>query len=169
MAQLLPSPGITWHLKCSGTSVHSVSGCVPPLCVSHFFSFPPSDFQYPDPSWCQAALPALVREGASDLTLLQLSCRRHPAGGHRALGPTQNSETLPSQCSPFIVCFSMSSAIFVLQISHKLRFLWLFTLFLRRLARCSNWAQGELGSALNYLGPIFQIGPGKITNNLKKR
>ena len=81
MARLLPSPGVAWHLNFSGAGVHSPSGCVPPLCVSHFVSIPPSDFQHPGPSWCQAALPALVGEGAGDLTLLPVSCGRRPAGG----------------------------------------------------------------------------------------
>ena len=51
----------------------------------------------------------------------------------------------------------MSSTIFGLQTSYKLGFYWLFTLFLRRLARCSSWAQGEQGSAPTYLTIIFQL------------
>ena len=44
---------------------------------------------------------------------------------------------------------------FGLQISYKLGFHWLFILFLRRSARRSSWAQGELGSAPTYLAAIF--------------
>ena len=156
MARLLPSPGVAWHLNFSGAGVHSPSGCVPPLCVSHFVSIPPSDFQHPGPSWCQAALPALVGEGAGDLTLLPVSCGRRPAGGATAaLVPAQISGTLPSQLNHLSVCFSMSSAILGLQTSYKLGFRWVFTLFLRRLARCSSRAQGELGSTPTYLTTIF--------------
>ena len=67
MSQLLPSPGVTQLLNFSGARVHSPSGCILPLCVSHFISVPLSDFQHPDCSWCQAALPALVGEGAGYL------------------------------------------------------------------------------------------------------
>ena len=49
-AQLLPSPGVTKHPSFSGASVHSPSGCVPSLCVFHFHSTSPSDFQHPGPS-----------------------------------------------------------------------------------------------------------------------
>ena len=71
MAQLLPSPGVTQDPSFSGASIHSPSGCIPPLCVSHFISIPPGDFKHS--SWCQAAHPALVGEGAGDLTLLPIS------------------------------------------------------------------------------------------------
>ena len=37
-AQFLPSPGVTWHLSFSA-SVHSPSGCIPPLCLPlHLYS-----------------------------------------------------------------------------------------------------------------------------------
>ena len=44
---------------------------------------------------------------------------------------------------------------FGLQTSYKLGFCWLFTLFFRRSATCSSWAQGELGSTPTYLTAIF--------------
>ena len=156
MTQLLPSPGVTWHLNFSGSSIHSPSGCVPPLCVSHFISIPPSSFQNPGPSWCQAALPALVGEGAGDLTLLQGYCSRRWAGGHSSLGPCTHPRdlTVPAQ-SPH--CFSMSSTIFCLQTSYKLGFHWLFTVFLRRLARYSSWAQENLALLPPTLLPSFPL------------
>ena len=50
MVQLIPSPGVTWHPSFSGASVHSPSRCLLPLCVSHFISIPPRDFQHPGSS-----------------------------------------------------------------------------------------------------------------------
>ena len=49
----------------------------------------------------------------------------------------------------------MSSTIFGVQTSYNLGFHWLLTLFLRRLARCSGWVQGGLGSAPTYFATIF--------------
>ena len=70
---LLPSPGVTQLPSFSGNdlaSIHSPSGCILPLCVSHFISIPFSNFHHPGPFWCWATLPALEREEAGDLTLL---------------------------------------------------------------------------------------------------
>ena len=153
-AQLLPSPGVTQHPNFSCARIHSPSGCVLPLCVSHFISTSPSDFQHPGPSWCRAALPALVGEGAGALTLFP-SCSRCWARATAVLVLAQIPGTLPSQHTLFTVCFSMSSAIFCLQTSYNLGFHWLFTLFLGRSARCSSWAQGELGSTPTYLSATF--------------
>ena len=148
MAQLLPSPDDFWQLNFSGAGIHSPSECVPPL----FVSIPFSDFQHPGPSWCQAALPALVGIGAGDLTVLPVSHGRHcprpqrPRSLCRSQGPFH-----PSAISSLSV-FSMSSAILGLPMEG---FHWMFTLFLRRSARCSSWAQEELGSAPAYLTAIF--------------
>ena len=133
------------------SGIHSPSRCILLLCVSHFVSIPPSDFQHPGPSWCWAALPALVGEGAGDLI---------PAAGTGpwapgSLVPAQIPGTLLSQCNVLTVCFSMSSGIFGFQTSYNLGFRWLFTLSFIRLARCSSWAQGELGSTPTYLATIF--------------
>ena len=106
--QLLPSPGIAWHINFSGASVHSSSGFYH-LCVSsHFVSIPPSDFRNPGPSWCQAALPALVEEGAGDLTLLPLSCSRHWGEGFSSLHPRTDPRdlTVPVQ-SPHCLFFNV--------------------------------------------------------------
>ena len=87
---LLPSLRVTWHPNISGNDlavVHSPRGCIPPLCIFHFMSIAPSNFQHPVPSWCLAALAALVLEGAGDLTLLPASCGRCRAGGHSGLCP----------------------------------------------------------------------------------
>ena len=154
-AQLLPPPGVTRHPNLSGASVHSPSGCVPPLCVSYFISTSPSDFQHPSPSWCWAALPAVVGDGAGDLTLLYYPEAGTTWGAAAALVPAQIPGTLLSQHTLLTVCFSMSSTIFCLQTSYKLGIHWLFTLFLGRLARCSIWTQGELGSGPTYLAAIF--------------
>ena len=89
-AQLLRSPGVPWQLSFSGASVHGPSGCVPPLCVSHFISISPSDFQHPGPSWCQAALPALVGEGAGALTLLPVSWGRCPGPPQQPWSPRRS-------------------------------------------------------------------------------
>ena len=107
MAQL-PSPGVSWHLNFFGASVHSHSGCVPPQCVSHFISIPPSDFQHPGPSWCWAALPALSGEGAGDLTLLPISCGRCQAWGLSSLGLSADPRdlTVPGQ-SPYCLFFNV--------------------------------------------------------------
>ena len=73
---LIPSPGDTQLPSFSGNdlaSVHSPSGCLQPLCVSHFISIPPRDLEHPDPSWCWAALPTLVGQGAGTVTLLPIS------------------------------------------------------------------------------------------------
>ena len=126
MVQLLPSLGVAWHPNFSGASIHSPSRCIPPLCVSHFISISPSNFQHPGPSWCWTALSALVGEGAGDLTVLPDSCGRCQVGGHSSLGPCSDPRDLTiSAHSPH--CFSMSSAIFCLQTSYKLGFCWLFT------------------------------------------
>ena len=85
--QLLPFPGVSWNLNFSGTSIDSPSGCVPPLCVSHFLSTSPSAFHNPGPISCRAALPALVGEGAGALTLLPVSRNRCWAGGCSSPGP----------------------------------------------------------------------------------
>ena len=154
---LLPSPGVGQHPSFSGNDlacVQSPRGCIPPLCVSHLVSIPPRDFKHPVPSWCQAALPALVGEEAGDLTLLQVSCGRHWAEDHSNLVPAQIPGTLALPHNLLTVCLSMSSTIFDLQTSYKLGFHLLFTLFLRRLARCSSCVQGELGSAPTYLTTI---------------
>ena len=99
MEQLLPSPDVAQHLNFSGASIHSPSGCIPPLRVSHFISIPPRDFQHPGSSWCQAALPALVGQGAGDLTLLPVSCSRCWARGCSNLGPCTDPKhrTVPAQ------------------------------------------------------------------------
>ena len=123
--------------------VSAVLGDVYRLCVSPtsslFSPSPPRDLQHPGLSWCWAALPALVGEGAGDLTLLPVSCSRCQLGAAAALVTTQIPGSLPSQYNLLTVYFSMSSAIFGLQTSYKLGFHWLFTLFLRRSARCSSW------------------------------
>ena len=128
-----------------------------PLCVSYFVSTPPNDFHHPNPFWCRAALPALVEEGAGALTLLPISCSRHQAPAAAAWVLVQIPGTLPSQRTLLTVCFSMSSAIFCHQTSYKLGFHWLVTLFLRRSARCSSWAQGKLGSNPTYVYTIFPL------------
>ena len=74
-----------------------------------------------------------------------------------ALVPAQIPGNFQSQHYLLTVCFSMFSAIFCLQTSYELGFRWLFPLFLRRLTRCSSWAQVEMGSALTYLVIIFPI------------
>ena len=91
-AQLLPSPDVAWNLNFSGGGIHSPSRCVPPLCISCFISIPPSDFQHPGPSWCQAALPALVGEGAGDLALLPVSSGRHQVGVPQKLRTLRTSQ-----------------------------------------------------------------------------
>ena len=93
-AQLLPSSGVAQHPNFSGASVHSPSGCLLPLCVSHFISTSPSDIQNPGPSWCWAALPTLVGEGAGVLTLLPLSCSGCQARGCSSLGPSTDPRDL---------------------------------------------------------------------------
>ena len=149
----LPSPGVAQHPKISGNDLASVNtprGGILPLCVSHFISIPPSDFQDPGPSWLWAALPALQGERADDLTpphiLWQMPGRgpQQPRSLHRYKGPY-----CPCTISSLSV-FSMSSTI-GLQTSYKLGFCWLFTLFLRRSARCSSCAQGELVLSLIHI------------------
>ena len=146
-----------------GTSIPLVLGSTVPLdayrlCVSLLLSVPPSNVQHPGPLWCQTVLPALVGlvgEGAGYLTLLPVSCGRHLAWGPqwpRTLRRSQLPHCPSAISSP---CFSMSSTLFGLQPSYKLGFCWLFTLFLRKWARCSVWAQGELGSAPTYPASIF--------------
>ena len=51
----------------------------------------------------------------------------------------------------------MSSTIFGLQSSYILEYCWLFTLFLRRSARCFTGAQGEVDSAPTYLATMFSL------------
>ena len=107
---LIPSPGIIQLPNFSGNvlaGIYSPNEYIPPLCVSHFVSIPFSHFQHPGPSWCQAALHALVGERAGDLTLLPISCSRlwdrvqQPWSPHRSQGPYHPSTiSLPSvfQC-----------------------------------------------------------------------
>ena len=92
---LLPSPGVAWLPNFSGNDlagVHSPRGCTLPLCVFHFVSIPHSDFKHPGPSCCQAALPALVGEGAGALTLLPVSCGRQWTMGHSGLVSLRRSQ-----------------------------------------------------------------------------
>ena len=137
---------------------------------------PPSDFRHTGSCWRYVAFPALVGEGAgwfdsSPRILQQLSGwgLQQPWLPHISQGPYGPSAiSLPSQHNLFAICFSMSSTIFGLQTSYKLGFHWLFTLFLRRLARCSTWAQGELGSAATYLAAIFVGGQFKQQDDRKR-
>ena len=58
------------------------------------------------------------------------------------------SQLLPSD-------FSVSSTIFGLQSSYMLGYCWMFSLFLRRSARCFTHVQGKVDSAPTYLPTIF--------------
>ena len=58
--------------------------------------------------------------------------------------------------SPYHLFFNVLYS-FGFQTSYKLGFCWLFTLFIRRLARCSSWVQGEVGSTPPYLAAIQHV------------
>ena len=108
---LLPSPDVPWPPNFSGNDlagIHSPSGCILPLCVSHFVSIPSNDFQDPGPSSCQAAFLALVGEGGGDLTLLQVSRRQAHVWGHSSLSPCADPRdlTVPAQ-SPHRLFFNV--------------------------------------------------------------
>ena len=88
------------------------------LCVSLTSSlFPPRDFQNPGPSWCWAALLALVGEGAGDLTLFPISSERCWARGHRGADPREL--TIPTQ-SPHHLFFN----VLLLFLASKLHISW---------------------------------------------
>ena len=110
------------------------------LCVSPTLSlFPPATSStqvHPG-----AALSSLFgTKGAVDFAVLQVSCSRHWVGGCSSLGPHTGLRdlTIPTQ-SPYRMFFNVLYN-FGLQTSYKLGFHWLFTLFFRRLARCSTRA-----------------------------
>ena len=136
--------------------------CVcPTLSTLSLFPLVTSSIQVPP----GAGLPSLLWQGRELVIYLSSP---YPAAGTTlgqgpwaaaALVPVQIPGTLPPQCHllTLTICFSMSSAIFCYQTSYKLGFHWLFTLFLRRSARCPSWAQGELGSVPTYLAFIFLI------------
>ena len=89
--------------------------------VFHFVVIPPSDFQRPGPSWCWAALPALVGEGVSALTLLTMSCDGHWTGNCSSLGTHADPRdlTIPEQ-SPHHLFFNVLCKFF----ASKLHISW---------------------------------------------
>ena len=100
----------------------------------------------------------LSGEGAVDLALIQGSCGRHqqmpgqglqqPWSPHWSQGPYHPKATpLPSF---FNVLYNFGT-----QPSYMLGFCWLFILFLKRLATCSTYVQGEVDSVPIYLSAIF--------------
>ena len=86
-------PQFLWYLHPQSQWMYATSVCLPLRLYS------PNNFQHPDPCWCQAALPALRGEGASDLTLLPISCSRHWVGCYRGLHQCANPRdlTVPAQ------------------------------------------------------------------------
>ena len=95
-----------------------------PTPPSWFSGFPlglysPQQLQASSP-WCQAAISALIGEGADDLTLLPISCGRCRVGGHSSLGPCTDTRdlTVPAQ-SPHCLFFQCP-----LQLASKLHISW---------------------------------------------
>ena len=76
--------------------------------------------------------------------------------GCRSPGPYAGPRdlTIPKH-SPYRLFFNVPYS-FGLQPSYMLGYCWLFTLFLRRSARCSTCSQGEVGSAPTYLTAIIK-------------
>ena len=121
-----PFPGVTQLPSFSGNVLQcnrSPSRVTLPLCVSHCIFIPPSsDFKHPSLSWCNAAFPSLVEEGAADPTLLQSSCacaspRLAPDASP---GPQQPWSLSWSQCKLLTIYFLMSSTI----LASKLHINW---------------------------------------------
>ena len=124
--------------------VHSLRGCTPPLCVCHFILIALSDFKHPGPSWCCSNL---VWKGREPLTWLS---PKNPVASPSGSRPGAAASPVPalvpgillSQSNLLTIWFFNLFYSFGLQYSYMLGYHWLFTLFLRRSARCSIRAQG---------------------------
>ena len=119
---LLLCLGVTWLPNFSGDVLagnHSPSGGTPSLCISHCVFITPSYFKHPGLSWCGAAFPAVVGEGAADLQLwIQLSSKspaaaadpgaRCQARDYSSLGSRTGPKDLiiPTQ-SPYYLFFNI--------------------------------------------------------------
>ena len=98
-----------------------------------------------------AAQTMFGKEGAHDLALSQESCGR-PRGAR----PGDAAVQVPSWSQgPYYPEASMSSTIFGLQSSYMLGYSGLFTLFLRRSARCFTHVPGEVDYTPTYLTAIL--------------
>ena len=131
---LLPSLGVTQLSNFSGNvlaSNLSPSGEILPLSISHYVFIPPNDFKQFGISWCGAAFPALVGEGAVELqSLIQPSSKapvaaadpgaRCQARTSSTLVPVQVPGTLLPQRNLITICFSTSSTV----LASKLHISW---------------------------------------------
>ena len=144
-----PAPEFLWCQCPQSQRICTASMCLP----LHLYSL--QQFPASSPSWCWAALLALVGEGIGDLTLLPIPYSRHWDRCCSSLGPRTDPRdfTIPAH-SPYCLFFNLLCN-FCLHTSYKLGFHWLFTLFLKRSTRCSNLAHRELGSIPTYLMAIF--------------
>ena len=135
---LLPSPGVTLLPNCSGNdpaSIHSLSRWTPPLWVSQFVFISPNDFIQVHPG---AALSSPFGRGGSHWpgSLARLLWQVPGLGLHPGPCGSPKDLVVPKQ-SPYHLLFNVLYN-FGLQPSYMLGYHWLFTLFLRRSARCST-------------------------------
>ena len=95
------APHFLWCQFPQSQQMYNASLCLP----LHLYS--PQQLQASSP-WCQAAISALIGEGADDLTLLPISCSRSRAGGFSHLGACTDLRdlTVPMQ-SPHCLFFNV--------------------------------------------------------------